>query len=92
MKEMLICNVLLDSNTYIYTFIYLFIFLSGSQTPQKKANPYKAIVPGYLKYLIKKCESVESNKMYKFPTGMCDMVVNDDFWIALFGLDKGKNG
>ena len=58
----------------------------------KKANPYKAIVPGYLKYLLKKGESVESNKMYKFPTGLCDIVVNDDFWIALLGLDKGKNG
>ena len=58
----------------------------------KKANPWKVTVPGYLKYLLKKGDSEESMKMYKFPWGGCHIVVDDEFWIALLGLDKVKRG
>ncbi|PWA37840.1 phospholipase-like protein [Artemisia annua] len=57
----------------------------------KKCNPCKVTVPGYLKFLLKHGPNEEANKMYKFPWGGCDIVVNDDFWLALLGLDR-KNG
>ncbi|PWA49782.1 hypothetical protein CTI12_AA480450 [Artemisia annua] len=55
---------------------------------QKKCNPCKVTVPGYLKFLLKHGPNEEANKMYKFPWGGCDIVVNDDFWLALLGLDR----
>ncbi|PWA38600.1 phospholipase-like protein [Artemisia annua] len=57
----------------------------------KKCNPCKVTVPGYLKFLLKHGPNEEANKMYKFPWGGCDIVVNDEFWLALLGLDR-KNG